>query len=51
VDGTGTDEGTKVYREADGDLTLTATGNTFVGVIDDGYIVNGVAPVLIGAVI
>lgn len=49
--GAGTDEGTEVYREADGDLTLTASGNTLVGVIDDGAIVNGVAPVLIGAVI
>jgi hypothetical protein len=49
--GAGTDEGTEVYREADGDLTLTATGNTLVGVIDDGVIVNGVAPVLIVAVI
>ena len=32
----GTARGTKVYRvSADGSLTLTATGNTYVGVIDD----------------
>lgn len=50
--GAGTDEGTEVYRvAANGSLTTTASGNTFVGVIDDGVIVNGVAPVLIGAVI
>lgn len=50
--GAGTDEGTEVYRiAADGTLTLTASGNTLVGVIDDGVIVDGVAPVLIGAVI
>jgi hypothetical protein len=50
--GAGTDEGTEVYRiAADGNLTLTSSGNTFVGVIDDGVIVDGVAPVLIGAVI
>lgn len=50
--GTGTDEGTEVYRiAAGGALTLTATGNTYVGVIDDGTIVGGVAPVLIGAVL
>lgn len=50
--GAGTDEGTEVYRvAADGTLTLTATGNDLVGVIDDGQIVNGVAPVLIGAVL
>lgn len=50
--GAGTDEGTEVYRiAASGALTLTATGNTYVGVIDDGNIVGGVAPILIGAVL
>lgn len=50
--GAGTDTGTPVYRiAASGALTLTATGNTFVGSIDDGNIVNGTAPVLIGAVL
>lgn len=49
--GAGTDEGTEVYAEPDGDLTLTATGNTLVGVIDDGVIVGGVAPVKIGVVL
>lgn len=50
--GAGTDEGTEVYRvAADGSLTLTATGNTFVGVIDDGVIVGGVAPIQIGVVL
>lgn len=50
--GAGTDEGTEVYRiAANGNLTLTASGNTLVGVIDDGAIVGGVAPVLIGAVL
>lgn len=50
--GAGTDEGTEVYRiAANGNLTTTASGNTFVGVIDDGAIVGGVAPVLIGVVL
>jgi hypothetical protein len=49
--GAGTDEGTEVYRAANGTYSLTATNNTFIGVIDDGVIVGGVAPVLIGAVI
>lgn len=50
--GAGTDEGTEVYRiAANGTLTITATGNTYVGLIDDGNIVGGVAPVLIGAVL
>lgn len=47
--GAGTDEGTRVYRIAsNGNLTTTATSNTLVGVIDDGVIVGGVAPVKIG---
>lgn len=50
--GAGTDEGTEVYRiAANGTYTLTATGNTFIGVIDDGQIVGGKAPVLIGVVL
>lgn len=49
--GAGTDEGTEVYRASNGTLSLTATNNTLVGVIDDGVIANGVAPVLIGAVL
>lgn len=53
--GAGTDEGTEVYGVVSSgavtSLTLTASGNTLVGVIDDGAIVDGVAPVLIGAVI
>ena len=51
--GDGTDEGTLVYVDAAGALTTAAddgagTDNTFVGVIDDGVIVGGVAPVKIG---
>jgi len=47
--GAGTDEGTKVYRvAADGSYTLTVGSNVFIGVIDDGVIVGGVAPVRIG---
>lgn len=46
--GAGTDEGTKVYRASNGSYTLTATSNTLIGVIDDGVIVGGTAPVKIG---
>ena len=53
--GAGTDEGTKVYAVVAAgkitSLTRTATSNTFFGVIDDGVIVGGVAPVLIGVVL
>jgi hypothetical protein len=53
--GAGTDEGTEVYgvvaSGAVTSLSLTASGNTLIGVIDDGAIVGGVAPVLIGAVL
>lgn len=50
--GAGTDEGTEVYRGTDGTLSLTNDGtDPVVGVIDDGVIVGGVAPVLIGAVL
>src|SRR6478735_3614481 len=52
--GAGTDEGTKVYAVVAGgavtSLTLTASGNTFVGVIDDGQIIGTTAPVKIGPV-
>lgn len=48
----GTNQGTNVYAVvASGkitSLTLTDTGNTYFGKIDDGNIVDGVAPVLIG---
>ena len=47
----GTAAGTKVYRTSAGALTLTESTNTLVGVIDDGVIVNKVAPILIGAVL
>ncbi len=46
--GAGTDEGTKVYRTSGGAYNLTAASNTYIGVIDDGVIVGGVAPVKIG---
>lgn len=51
--GAGTDEGTEVYRltASPNTISLTATGGTLIGVIDDGVIVGGVAPVLIGAVL
>ena len=52
VAGTGTPEGTTVYAVVAAgvvtSLTLTAGGNTAFGVIDDGAIVAGVAPVKIG---
>lgn len=48
----GTDQGTKVYAIVAAGmvtgLTLTSTDNTYVGIIDDGNIVAGVAPVQIG---
>lgn len=46
----GTNQGTSVYITAGGVLTLTSSGNTYYGRIDDGYIVGGVAPVQIGIV-
>lgn len=47
--GAGTNRGTKVYRvAADGALTTTAGSNVYFGIIDDGNIVDGVAPVQIG---
>lgn len=48
----GTPAGTAVYRTtATGLYTLASAGGTQIGVIDDGVIVGGVAPVLIGAVL
>lgn len=51
--GAGTDEGTEVYRlnASPNTISLTATAGTLIGVIDDGVIVGGVAPVKIGAVL
>lgn len=51
--GAGTDEGTEVYRLTAGPntISLTPTGGTLIGVIDDGVIVGGVAPVKIGVVL
>ena len=47
-----TPQGTTVYRvDADGTYSTTSAGGTAIGVTDDGAIVNGVAPVLIGAVL
>ena len=45
-----TPAGTKVYRTSAGALNLTVTGNTLIGYVDDGFIVGGVVPILIGAV-
>lgn len=49
--GGGTANGTLVYTDEDGDLSLTATDNDIAGVIDDGTIVGGIAPVKIGVVL
>lgn len=52
--GTGTPVGTPVFQGADArTVTLTGTVGTdvLIGTIDDGNIVNGVGPVLIGAVL
>jgi hypothetical protein len=46
-----TTPGTAVYRTSGGAINLTASGNTKIGIIDDGVIVGNVAPVLIGAVL
>lgn len=55
VEGTGTAEGTSVFAVvASGvvtSLTTTEGSNTFVGIVDDGAIVDGVAPIQIGAVL
>ena len=48
----GTPAGTAVYRTtATGAYTLASAGSVKIGVIDDGVIVGGVAPVLIGEVL
>lgn len=48
----GTPAGTAVYRTtATGAYTLASAAGTKIGVIDDGVIVGGVAPVLIGEVL
>ena len=48
----GTPAGTAVYRTtATGAYTLASAGGVKIGVIDDGVIVGGVAPVLIGEVL
>lgn len=44
----GTPRGTAVYLADNGTLTTTKGTNTYVGIVDDGYIVGGVAPVQIG---
>lgn len=49
IPGAGTDKGTAVYRvTADGTYSLVAAGGVFIGRIDDGTIVLGIAPVQIG---
>lgn len=50
VAGEGTTAGTAVFAGSDG-KTVSLTGTDQVGIIDDGRIVNGVGPVLIGAVL
>ena len=48
----GTPAGTAVYRvTADGTYSLTGTDAVQIGVVDDGVIVGGVVPVLIGGVL
>ena len=49
--GGGTANGTIVYLTGAGALTLTEGSNVAVAVIDDGVIVDGVAPIKIGAVL
>lgn len=50
VAGAGTDAGTTVYATAE-PQTVALTGTDAVGVIDDGAIIAGRGPVLIGAVL
>ena len=50
VAGAGTDAGTEVFETAE-PQTVALTGTVSVGVIDDGAIVGGRGPVLIGAVL
>ena len=50
VAGEGTAAGTPVFAGADAQ-TVAIAGDDQIGIIDDGRIVNGVGPVLIGAVL
>lgn len=50
VAGDGTASGTEVFQGADAQ-TVALTGTVSVGVIDDGAIIDGVGPILIGAVL
>lgn len=50
VAGDGTPAGTTVYAGTDAQ-TVALTGTDVIGVIDDGAIVNGRGPILIGAVL
>ena len=50
VAGTGTPAGTVVYQGSDAQ-TVTLDGSVEVGIIDDGAIVGGRGPILIGAVL
>lgn len=50
VAGTGTAAGTEVFQGSDAQ-TVSLTGTVSVGVIDDGAIVGGRGPILIGAVL
>jgi len=50
VAGEGTAAGTPVFAGADAQ-TVALAGDDQIGIIDDGRIVNGVGPVLIGAVL
>lgn len=51
VAGDGTPAGTAVYAGSDAQTVTTTSGGTQIGVIDDGAIVGGRGPVLIGAVL
>lgn len=50
VAGTGTAAGTEVFQGSDAQ-TVALTGTVSVGVIDDGAIIGGRGPILIGAVL
>ena len=50
VAGTGTPSGTVVYQGSDAQ-TVALEGETAVGVVDDGAIIGGRGPILIGAVL
>lgn len=50
VSGTGTEAGTEVFQGSDAQ-TVSLTGSVSVGVVDDGAIVGGRGPILIGAVL